>query len=286
MEKLTSIFAVVDRPEAGGAILEKAVTLARRFGIPVTVAVGDPAHERALTTLCSKLGYENVALELANLAEKPLKEIILDRVRNFNYDLIMKAPAGTHPMRRWTFDANDWKLANECPVPLLLVRDATWSEPPRFAAAVDVAGEENALIARGILQAAGFLTQGCRATLDILYCERERRDQQAYIKRSDRLSQLVREFHVGHERIQVYFGTPEKVLPPKISALGYDVLVLGARRGEDGFKGSFGGMTSLLVEATRGDVLLIRANIRADLASANGGSSTRQQRPHEAEQLF
>ena len=285
MDKLTSILAVVDRPEAGGVIVEKAVTLARRFGIPVTVAVGDPVHERALTTLCSKLGYENATLELADLTGKPLRQIILDRVRNSNHDLVIKAPAGMHPMRRWTFDANDWKLANDSPVPLLLVRDTTWSEPPRFAAAVDVAGEENALIARGILQAAGFLTQGCRATLDILYCERERGDQQASIKRSDRLSQLVREFHVGRERIQVYFGTPEKVLPPKLSAHRYDVLVLGARRGGDGFKGSFGGMTSLLVEATHGDVLLIRANIRADLLSAIGGSSTRLQRLHEAELL-
>jgi len=282
LDKLTSILAVVDRPEAGGAILDKAVSLARRFGIHVDLIVGDPAHERALATLCSKLGYENVAFEVLNLADRPLRAIILDRVRKTRPDLVIKAPAGMHPMRRWTFDANDWKLANESIVPLLLVRDTAWSEPPRFAAAVDVADEENASIARGILQAAGFLAQGCRANLDVLYCERERRGQLGHSSHSDRLAQLVREFHVGRERIQVFSGAPEKVLPPKVMALRYDVLVLGARRGELGFRGTFGGMTSRLVEATRGDVLLVRANTGDEALPANGGSSAGEKRAHDA----
>ena len=168
MEKLTSILAIVDRPEAGGAILEKAALLAKRFGISVELVVGDPAHERALAILCSSLGYENVTLAVMNLTEKPLREIIVDRQRHARHDLVIKAPSGTSSMRRWTLDADDRKLASECPVPLLLVRDAAWNNPPRFAVAVDVAGEENALIARGILQAAGFLALGCRASMDIL----------------------------------------------------------------------------------------------------------------------
>lgn len=286
MDKLTSILAVVDRPEAGSVILDKALILAQRFGIPVELIVGHPAHERALTTLCGRLGYANVTLEVMNLADRRLPEVIRDRVRESRRDLVIKAPAGTHPMRRWTFDANDWKLANECPVPLMLVRDTSWSDPPRFAAAVDVAGEDNALIARGILQAAGFLSLGCRANLDILYCERDRDEPMASAKRSERLAQLVREFHVGRERVQVYFGTPEKVVPPKLSALGYDVLVLGARRDNKGFSGAFGGMTSRLVEATGGDVLLVRANAGSHSLPAHFGSSLREQRSHDAEQFF
>jgi nucleotide-binding universal stress UspA family protein len=183
-------------------------------------------------------------------------------------------------MRRWTFDANDWKLANESTVPLLLVRDTAWSEPPRFAAAVDVAGEENASIARGILQAAGFLALGCRATLDILFCERESREQLAHVNHADELARLVREFHAGRERLQVYFGKPEKILPAKVAALRYDVLVLGARRGEQGFKGTFGGMTSRLVEATQGDVLLVRANTGSEALPDDTGASAREQRAH------
>jgi len=285
MDKLTSILAVVDRPEAGGAILDKAATLARRFGIPVEIVVGHASHERALATLCSKLGFENVTLEVMNLSHICLSDIIQCRVREARRDLVIKAPAGTHPMRRWTFDPNDWKLANECPVPLMLVRDTPWRDPPRFAAAIDVAGEDNSLIARGILQAAGFLSLGCRANLDILYCERDRDEQLAAARRSERLAKLVREFDVGRERIQVYFGTPEKVLPPKVSALRYDVLVLGARRDNKGFSGAFGGMTSRLVEATRGDVLLVRANPDARPLFAKASLSAGEQRTHEAEQF-
>jgi universal stress protein E len=203
-------------------------------------------------------------------------------VREPQCDLVIKAPAGNHPMRRWTFTSNDWKLANECPVPLLLVRDAAWNEPPRFAAAVDMADEEDSSIARGILRVSAFLTLGCRATLDILYCEREQRHEPGSVARSMRLAELVREHPAGRERIQLHFGMPEKILPPTLAALRYDVLVLGAGRQDGGFKGRFGGMTSRLVEATRGDVLLVKADDGPVARRSHEMPALREQRSQQA----
>ena len=285
MEKLTSILAVVDRPEAGGIILDKALGVARRFGVRVHLLLGDPIHTRAFATLCSKLGYHEVTLQNVDLTAQPLHEIILKCVRVTSPDLVIKAPAGAHPMHRWAFDTNDWSLANECPVPVLLVRDKAWSDPPRFAAAVDVADQDHAHIARGILQAAGFLALGCHANLDVLYSEREQHDETVRMKRAVKLAQLVREFHVGCERIQVFNGMPEKVLPPLATARQYDVLVLGAQTREPGLTTVFGSMTSRMVEATGGDVLLVRPTVHTDVPVAGGNSSIREQRLHEAEQF-
>jgi nucleotide-binding universal stress UspA family protein len=285
LEKLTSILAVVDRAEAGGTIIDKAMFVARRFGARVELLLGDPVHERAFASLCSKRGFHEVTLQNVDLATETVHEIILDRVRANRPDLVIKAPAGVHPMQRWAFDDNDWRLANECPVPVLLVRNRPWLDSPRFAAAVDVANEEHAHIARGILQAAGFMGLGCHAKLDVLYGEREQHDESLRMQRAVKLAQLVREFHVGCECLHVIPGAPEKVLPPLATARQYDVLVLGAQTTRPGFKTLFGSVTSRLVDATQGDVLLVRAPTRGTLCAADRDASAREQRLHEAEQF-
>ena len=114
-------------------------------------------------------------------------------------------------------------------MPLMLVDRKPWADPMRFAAAVDVSDAEAARKLRArILHAAGFLALGCRGFLDVLYTEREQHDDALRMERAVRLAQLVREFHVGSERLQMFDGAPEKRLPPLIAARQYDVLVLGA----------------------------------------------------------
>ena len=115
------------------------MALARRFGAHVELLlfgladdleVGDAAVRRLHTTrspwpACIR-GVES------------LTDVILRRVFATQPDLVVKAPAGAHPLKRWTLDDNDWQLANECPAPVLLVRQKPWASPIRFAAAVDV----------------------------------------------------------------------------------------------------------------------------------------------------
>src|SRR6185295_14003726 len=98
-------------------------------------------------------------------------ESILRRLRESPADLVMKAPSGAHPLKRWALHENDFHLANESPVPLLLVRHKAWSTPVRFAAAVDVSDDTSAETARSILHAAGFLALGCHGHIDVLYSE-------------------------------------------------------------------------------------------------------------------
>jgi nucleotide-binding universal stress UspA family protein len=283
MEKLTRILAVVDKVDDGPVLLEKAVALARRFGAHVDLLLHESLHAQAFATLCSTLHYKEVVLATIQPGAAPLHEAILRCALVTRPDLIMKAAAGARPLQRWTLDENDRSLANESAIPVLLVRQKAWSEPVRFAAAVDVSDDASAETARSVLHAAGFLALGCHGQIDILYGERERSDERVRMARAVKLAQLVREFHVGGERLQVFDGPPAEILPPIVRARHYDVIALGACSHQRGFKTVFTTMTNRLVDATDGDVVLVKAPVH-DSASRRK-SSLPEQRSYEREQL-
>ena len=284
MEKLTRILAVANGIEDGSLVLRKSVALARRFGAHIELLLFGLADDLEAATLCAVLAYDKVTVASMHLGVESPTDVILRRVFAAQPDLVVKSPAGEHPLKRWTLYDNDWRLANECPAPVLLVRHAPWASPIRFAAAVDVADDETSDTARSILHAAGFMALGCHGNLDILYSEREQHDDALRMERAVKLAQLVREFHVGCERIQVFDGAPEQVLPPLLSARHYDVLVLGAQSRQPALKNLLGATNSRLVQATEGDVVLVKA---AGRAGRNGyhDESLREKRSYESEQF-
>ena len=285
MEKITRILAVVERRENGALVLEKTVALARRFGAVVDLMLSDAAFTADLSTLCRVMKYDEVVLSSVHRGQMPAHELILRRVLETRPDLVVKEPAGAHPMHRWTLDDNDWQLANECPAPILLVRHRPWTNPVRFAAAVDVSDRDSAALARSILHAAGFLAMGVHGNLDILYSEREQHDEALRMERAVILSQLVREFHVGCERIQVFSGEPGKVLPPILAARQYDVLVIGAQSRQTGIRALGGGTISRVIEATDGDVVLVKSPAPGGVEYGAGKTSAREQRSDQLEQV-
>jgi universal stress protein E len=202
------------------------------------------------------------------LPDGPLPECILAHVAERRPDLLIKRPSGRHPLRRWTFDENDWGLVAACPVPVLLCRPRAWIQPMRIAALVDVSRRENEIAGRGILQAAGFLSLGARSHLEILYSERELHDETIRMARAVRLAALVREFQVGSQRMQILSGPPAGTLPDVLALRRHDVVVLGVaiRRGDP--LGALRSLTSRLVDSTDSDVMLVKAPGVAEPASA------------------
>ena len=57
MEKLTSIFAAVEHPDSGTAVLDKAVALARHFDARVELLVIQPLNRTAFLPRSAALGY-------------------------------------------------------------------------------------------------------------------------------------------------------------------------------------------------------------------------------------
>jgi universal stress protein E len=211
--------------------------------------------------LAAPLRANVVSLLLEAGSGRPLHERILEYVGRTRADLVVKAPTGPHALRRYALADNDWRLARECPVPLLLARGPAWRSPVRFAATVNVAEAEHTDLARGILHAAGFLALGLHGHLDVLYTEVETQDEPLRVARAVRLSQVVREFHVGCERIQMFAGEPEKRLPPLLAARKYDVVVLGGRSRRRGFAQLAPGVISRIMEATESDILLVNETL-------------------------
>jgi nucleotide-binding universal stress UspA family protein len=262
MEKLTSILAVASDIEDGRAEnLEKAVLLARAFGARIDLLVMNSAQARTYTALCAANSYDEVLVHSVSDEHNEPEKVVLRMALGKRPDLVIKQAAGPRPLRRLTLGPNDWQLAQECPAPLLLTRGRPWASPPRFAAAVDVA--EGEALARTILHTSGFLALGCHARIDVLYSEREEHDARLRMERAVRLAQIVREFHVGCERLQHLSGAPERTLPSLIAARGYDVLALGSRLQGTGMSALFGGVAARLVEACDGDVLFVGAPAHA-----------------------
>ncbi|HET9862127.1 MAG TPA: universal stress protein [Steroidobacteraceae bacterium] len=285
MQKLTEILAVVEHASTGGAVLDKALALARRFRARVELLVAEPRLLHEFAARCAARGHDEVTFGNSFRGDEPLRSQLLRRVEERQPDLLVKAPERPRPWSAWTLHGDDRELASECPVPVLLAGARPWAEPPRFAAAVDVSGPETAAVARAVLHAAGMLAQGTHGQLDILYSEREQHDEIERMARAVRLAQLVREYHVGCERLQMFSGAPEKRLPPLVAARQYDVLVLGAVSHRDANPLAIGTLTAKLVDATPGDVVLVKAADPARAPARRPAASGREQAAHHGEQL-
>lgn len=270
MEKLTSVLAVAFDARTATEVVDKAVAVARSFGAAVEVLVHEAATARAVSAHCAALAHDEVTLYSVPRSNEPEHEAILRRAWSARPDLVVKAAAR----------GGDWALIEECPAPILLVRGQAWEQPVRFATAVDVADEDTTL-ARGALHAAGFLALGMHGHLDILYSEREQQDESVRVKRAVRLAQIVREYHVGCERLQIFSGAPEKRLPPLVAARRYDVLVLGAGFDADDVAERALVTTRHLIAAAASDVLLVKPPARHRVPSAGAGS-VREQRANQA----
>jgi nucleotide-binding universal stress UspA family protein len=258
MQKLTSILAVLDAPVSGGFVLRRAVALAALCEARLELLVIEPLATKGIVPQCVALGYPDVTVRAVSRPGFRLGSVVLDQVRESHPDLVIKARSGSHPLRRCPLTANDWRLSQECPVPLMLVAQRAWAKPARLAAAVDVSDEDTLRVARAVMHTAGFLAAGSHGNLDILYTEREQHDETLRMARAVKLAQLVREFHVGCERLQMFDGMPEERLPPLISSRRYDLLVMGAVPHRDGFAETLCPLTGKLVDATLGDVLLVK----------------------------
>lgn len=276
MDKLTNILAVIDTPEDGTAVVDKAVTLARHFGANVQVLITRESLLEPLAAHCAHRRYDAVVLLDPPVEGATTTTAILAQLARQPVDLVIKAGSGAHPLRRWTLDLNDRILAQRCPVPLLLTRATPWNSVPRMATCVDVSDPEGALFARALLQSTGFLATGSGGFLDVLYSEREQTDERTRMERAVKLAQLVREFYMGSERLQMFNGAPEKVLPSLIEARHYDVLAIGAVTHRTGLSSWPESLSSRLTDATAGDVLLVKPATPSARADAAAGSAREQ----------
>jgi len=263
VEKLTKILAVVPEGGSQGSLFEKVARLVRQTGADIELFLTAPSDYFAIAAQIRALNCDVAVGFTLHDGSTPLAQAVLERAAEVHADLLVA------PRAQLQLDA--------CPIPLLLLGKEPWAREPRFAAAIDVAEEDSEAIARNIMHTGGFLAQRLAAHLDILYSEREIEDTRVRMERAVKLARLVREYHVGCERLQVFDGLPEKTLPPLLAARHYDVLMLGAVQRHRKLLSEFRSVSKRLLSATEGDVLLVEPR-----AAAAPPESTRQQLAHQA----
>ena len=281
VEKLTSILIVIDAGDEAHRLIEKAVMLAHRYNARLELFLCDSDQAHALRHTYDQAGAEEARQECVARGqryldavtrtiaedvlisthvafESPLYEAVVHRVQQGRHDLVMKSPAGKHPMQRITLDPNDWQLARTCPVPLMLTRSLPWSRQMRFVAAIDVPRPEGAELARSVLHTAGYLAQCCDAELDVVYSDREEGNATDHAMRTDSVCRVVNEFRIRHEHLHVLQGDPEKTLPGFVAQLSCDVMVLGALTRRNSISALVGTLTSELVDTLECDFVLVK----------------------------
>ncbi len=283
MEKLTSILVVASRTTADRVLLEKAVVLARNLGAQIYLFSCDAElgrrlrhsypteeaekawnicleeHITYLRRLRADARAPDVQIRVDAACHTPLHEGIVSKIRETGADLVMKSPAGAHPLRRLAFDSNDWKLTKACPTTLMLVRAHPWRTMPKFAALVDVSEEGTARFAQTIVHTSEYFALGCHGELDIVYSETSA-DSRETRERLDSLERLAREYHVAASHIHVLSGDPENAVPEFAARQNYDAVVIGAVTHHQGIAGVGEMLTSKIVDTVDCDLILVERN--------------------------
>lgn len=281
MDKLTSIMVVLDPADDSRHVLGKAMILARHFRARLELFLCDSENAYVLShsydrtvisaaregSLIAGRRYldavrrslaEDVEITTHVACESPLYEAIVHRVLETRPDLVIKSATGSHALRRFALDANDWQLARTCPVALMLTRGRPWSARPRFGAAVDVADPDGGALARSILEAAGFMAGGCHADLNVVFSSAAGSDGDTQRKQAESLSRLVDEFRVGAQHATILRGTAEDTLPAFAASQNFDVLIMGALTRRQGLATLVGTLTSKLVDMLECDFVLVK----------------------------
>jgi nucleotide-binding universal stress UspA family protein len=299
MDELKSILVVASRSPSDSALLAKALRLARSSRARIHVFYCDARSGAALgqekETAKADEGWQErvkddveyldaliagcrapgVSLTSHATCDQPLGEAILIEIARMRPDLVMKIPAGSHPLRLFTLDSSDWRLARNCPSTLMLVHATAWPQVPRFGALVNVSERAIARLPAAVLHACEYLSLGCGGTVEVAYCEPGHNSQEV-TDRAAALERLTREFHIPAERIVSLRGEPDCVLPEFASRQRYDVLALGAPSHRRGLVALAGGLSSKLIDAADSDLLLVRSPPQ----------STGEQLAHHGQQLI
>jgi len=286
MQQLTSILVVVSRTAADRPLLEKAVRLARSTGAHLHLFSCDAVlarillraydsaeaekswhlclqeHLAYLKSLRATVDAAGVRFSLDAACHTPLYEGINRKVREVNPDLVLKCPAGLHPLRRFTLDPNDWHLVRSCPSSLMLVRPRPWRALPRLAALVNLADEQSPRLPGVIVHAGEYLALGCRGELDVIFSESSTQEP-GRAQRQEALHGLCREFHLPREHAYVLDGCPDETLPEFTARQDYDALLLGALTHRSALAALAGALTGKLADRLECDFILIKEPGRA-----------------------
>lgn len=189
MAQAQHILVVVDPTAASQPALGRAVYVAARMGwtLELLVCMHEGVPPRAANPrdvrralLSHQLGflkelargYPDREMVTKAVWDQPLHEAIIRETLRSEPRLVMKDTHFHSALSRVLFTNTDWHLIRDCPVPLWLVRGASWAGKPTVVAFVDPVHEHDkpADLDHCILKEASFLASGLGGDVRVVHC--------------------------------------------------------------------------------------------------------------------
>ncbi|MFQ3219442.1 MAG: universal stress protein E [Paraglaciecola sp.] len=242
-------------------------------------------HEQRLAELVKKSGSENVTFETEVIWQSPVYLGILRAVDAFQADILIKASQPHSNVARWFFTPTDWYLLKTCPVPILLVKQPSWSQKTTVVAALDPGHElsQQSELDQRILSAAFAVSRQLGAPLHAVHCfnpgytdkvfaglvksilwekvfpAATQTDEAKIMEnlRYEHNAQFAREcldWVPNSANQHLFSGAIEQVLPPALPTLHAGILVLGTTYRS----GLLGSTAQELVETVDCDILGVK----------------------------
>ncbi|MFQ3236719.1 MAG: universal stress protein E [Paraglaciecola sp.] len=129
-------------------------------------------HEQRLAALVKKNTFENITFETEVIWQSPVYLAILRAVDAFQADILIKASQPHSSVARHFFTPTDWYLLKTCKVPVLLVKQPSWSKQSTVVAALDPGHElsQQSELDQRILSAAFTVARQLDAPLHAVHC--------------------------------------------------------------------------------------------------------------------
>jgi universal stress protein E len=285
---------IASRRASDRVLLQRAVLLARRMGAQLHLFYCESELPRTLPRQPNRLAELSWAACLADhldylrtlqkAAAAPDLQISVDaacsaslhaavvrKIAEVRPALVLKSPAGSHPLRYLHLGHNDRDLLQRCPATLMLVRPRVWPEQPHLAALVDLHDRRSVMLSRTIVAVAAQLAEVSGGQLSLVYSEQSSEDGRA-LEREQLLRDLALDVGVEMENAHLLSGDPHKSLRSFLDAGRFDAIVMGATTHRWGVAAVTGTLTSRLVDTYDGDVVLVHDPGKVRSAAVRGTS--------------
>ena len=200
-------------------------------------------YRKILDQLVVEFGGRNVKVGAAFSEEHHLAESIINQVRDFKPDLVLKSSHHHNLLQRSVISNTDWHLIRNCKAPLWMVKPTAWEDSGSVVAAVDPlhTKAQQSTVDRLLVSAATDLAADFDQTAKVFHCYfpyvstlfpsiRESNDQMEEIRRRHEkaMQKLLAEYDIANQDVEIVKGDLVPALVHYLKQAKANVLVIGA----------------------------------------------------------
>ena len=204
--------------------------------------------EKELEGLAKQIAAEGIEVDYDVCWERHHADSLVRKVLRFQPDILMHQIEKHSRLGHFLFAQSDWQLIRECPVPLLLLKEHSWSDGGHVAATVDPFHEcdEPATLDSHILNWSAGIAQHLEGEMRVMHCFNvlphsaifdehvvadfegiQVKVRREHIRALDNLLEPYG-LNTDSSRVNLLEGTPHRMMLEYVDEHHVDLLVMGA----------------------------------------------------------